>query len=505
MTTRPPDLVPRSLASQMERWAEAAVSWRPWAYQETALRLMLENPVFGLLLDPGLGKSAVTLAALKVLFKKRLARRALIVAPLRVAYATWPEELRAWRDFQDLGMAMLHGGDKEQVLRSLEPGHRVVVTNYETLPWLCGNPQLLKTLAADTLVFDELSRMKESHTVRFRALRPHLVKFTRRYGLTGSPVPNSYMDLFGEMYVLDRGAALGQYVTHYRNRYFFPTGFQMREWQLVPGMEKEINKAIAPITLRLDASDHLKLPKVMPDDVRWVELPPAARKEYDAIEETMMSTLFTAPLVSSAAARSKCAQIANGAVYTDPPLASSDAPEDWRRQRRWKSVHDAKVQALAELVQELQGQQMLVAIDFRHDVDSIRKELGAKVPCINGSTTRGEAAQFIEEWNAGVLQVLMVHPASAGHGLNLQKSHARHVCFFGIPDNFDYADQLWRRVWRQGNQAAFVLKHFIAARATVDAAKLRNLKVKGKTQQQFLDAMRAYAEERGYVVRGKRA
>ena len=489
----PPDLVPRSLAARMAQWRAEAKSWKPWPYQEQALRLMLENGQFGLFLDPGLGKSSTTLAALSILFKKKLTKRALVVAPLRVVYGVWPEEVCQWREFRDLHVALAHGGDKDQVLRMLEPEHNVVLTNYESLPWLCGNPAHLKALDADVLVCDELSRMKDSTIQRFRALRPHLAKFKRRYGLTGSPVPNSYMDLFGECYVLDRGATLGQYITHYRNRYFYPTGYQMREWALLPDSAEQINKAIAPMVLRLDAQDHLKLPNVLPDDVRRVDLPPAARKEYDSIEDSLMSTLFTSPLVNSASARSKCCQLANGAVYVDPPPGDE---EDWRRERRFKVMHEAKVEALVELVDELQGQQLLVAIDFHHDVAAVRKAMGEDIPCINGATTKGQLTAYLDAWNAGRLPLLMVHPASGGHGLNMQKSHARHVCFFGLPDNYDYYDQLWRRVWRQGNQAPFMLKHFIVARDTVDVAKMKNLERKGTTQRTFLDAMREYARER---------
>lgn len=495
------DLVPTSLAARMNNWRAEAKPWKPHDYQELALRLMLQNQFFGLLLDPGLGKTAVTLATLKLLFKRRISKRALVVAPLRVAYGVWPEEMCSWKDFQDIGVALIHGSNKDQVVRILEPQHKICLTNYESLPWLCGNPAIMKALNADTLVFDELSRMKDSGTVRFKALRPQLMKFQRRYGLTGSPVPNSYMDLFGEMFVLDRGAALGQYVTHYRNRYFYPTGYQMREWSLLPGSDKEINKAIAPLVLRLDAEDHLKLPKVLPDDVRRVDLPQAARKEYDRIEESLMSTLFATPLVSGVVARSKCAQLANGAVYIDPlPIDE----EDFRRERRWKQVHEAKVEALVELVNELHGQQLLVAIDFHHDVACIRKELGKNIPCINGDTTKGQLSQYIDQWNSGKLPLLLVHPASGGHGLNMQKSHARHVCFFGLPDNYDHFDQLWRRVWRQGNEAPFMLRHFLVARDTVDEPKLRNLRAKGKTQQTFLDAMREYALQRGYRLKEAR-
>ena len=345
------------------------------------------------------------------------------------------------------------------------------------------------------------SKWKDSTTVRFRALRKHLYLFKRRHILTGSPRPNNYLDLFGQIYLLDRGAALGAYVTHYKNRFFFPTGFEMREWELVPGMDKEINKLVAPMVLRLDAANHLKLPNTPPDRIHRVELPDKARKEYDTVEKKMMSELFGEPLVSPGAKRSKCSQMANGAVYTTPV----DPDERWQQAMRpYEVVHTAKVEALVDLFEELQGEPLLLGIGYRHDVEAIRKALGKGVPCINGATSRGQAAEYIDLWNKGKLPLLLGHPASIGHGLNLQKCNGRHVGFFDIPDSYDLMDQFWRRVWRQGNNASFVLRHFFAARRTVDDAKLANLRAHGTGQKAFLDAMREYAQSRGYVVKVRR-
>ena len=268
-------------------------------------------------------------------------------------------------------------------------------------------------------------------------MRPHLIKFERRHILTGSPRPKNYLDLFGQIFILDRGATLGQYVSHYRRQFFFPTGYQMREWEILPGAAEEINKLVAPKVLRLDAKDYLKLPRVMERD-HFVELPPKVRAEYDSIEKDLLSTLFDAPLTTSAAARSKCAQIANGSLYLDA------GPQDERwptKVRPVKVLHTAKVDALVELHDELQGEQLLIFIGFHHDVAAIRKALGKDIPCINGETTRGQASDYIDRWNRGKLTDMMAHPASAGHALNLQKFNPRHVAFFYIPDDYDHYDQ----------------------------------------------------------------
>jgi hypothetical protein len=338
------------------------------------------------------------------------------------------------------------------------------------------------------------SRWKNSQAVRFKALRKVIASFKRRYILTGSPRPRSYMDLFGQIYILDRGATLGCYVSHYRNQFFFPTGFQMREWELLPGADKQIDKLVAPMVLRVDAEDYLKMPG-KPDRMHRVVLPEKARKEYDAIESTSMSTLFNAPMVSAGAARSKLCQLANGAVYLDA-MASQDVRFPSTIKRPVKTLHTVKAEALADLVEELQGEPILVSIGYHHDVAAIRAVLGAATPCLNSEVTRVKSAAIIEAWNKGLLPVLLGHPASMGHGLNLQKCNCRHVAYYDVPDDYDLYDQFFRRVWRQGNKATFVFRHHFVAADTVDVAKMANLKRKGTGQNAFLQAMKEYAEAR---------
>jgi hypothetical protein len=492
------DLVPKSLHAEMERRKLDAVktkhAWTPWEYQQRGLRLMLENAQCGLLADPGTGKTSVTLAAVKLLLQKRLAKRVLIVAPLRPVYEVWPQEMSDWTDFHGLGVAILHDAGKERALRQLQPEHHIALINPEGFPWLAASAKHMKMLGADMLVIDESSRWKNSQAVRFKALRKVIASFKRRYILTGSPRPRSYMDLFGQIYILDRGATLGCYVSHYRNQFFFPTGFQMREWELLPGADKQIDKLVAPMVLRVDAEDYLKMPG-KPDRMHRVVLPEKARKEYDAIESTSMSTLFNAPMVSAGAARSKLCQLANGAVYLDA-IVGRDMRFPSTVKRPVKTLHTAKAEALADLVEELQGEPILVSIGYHHDVAAIRAVLGAATPCLNSEVTRAKSAAIIEAWNKGLLPVLLGHPASMGHGLNLQKCNCRHVAYYDIPDDYDLYDQFFRRVWRQGNKATFVFRHHFVASDTVDVAKMANLRRKGTGQNAFLQAMKEYAEQK---------
>lgn len=486
------DLVPsKALADKMQEWRAKARPWTPHDYQGRAIKFLLGSGQAGLLLPPGMGKTSTTLAVAKLLLQKKLVRRVLITAPLRTCYETWPAEMCEWSDFHSMRLALLHGPVKDKMLRALTPAHNIVVINPEGMSWLTETKARMKQLDADMLVVDESSLWKNSNSVRFKALRKYLSSFKRRYILTGSPRPRNYLDLHGQMYLLDLGNALGQYITHYRSQFFFPTGYQMREWELLPGMDVEINKRVAPMVMRLEARDYLTLPKEL-ERLHSIELPTKARTEYDSIEDTMMSTLFTKPLISSASSRSKCAQIANGSVYLDP-----EPDEKWgSKTRPCKVVHTAKVEALVDLYNELQGEPLLLGIGYKHDVVAIRKALGKDTPCINGDTTRKQAADYIERWNRGLIPLLLGHPASMGHGLNLQKFSSQHVGFFDLPDNYDTYDQFFQRVCRQGNKASFVMKHHFVVRDTVDVAKLRNLRNKGNGQKEFLQAMKEYSEER---------
>lgn len=497
-TPIPNDLVPKSLAVKMAEWRANAKPWKPWPYQERAIKFMIERGFAGLFLSPGMGKSSTTLAVAKILLQKKLIKRVLVVAPLRPCYDTWPEEVCSWSDFKDMRVALFHGGDKDKYLRALLPEHKICIINPEGVQWLTSSKKNMDLLGSDIMfVIDESSGWRNSNSVRFRAIRKYLRMFSRRYILTGSPRPRHYMDLHAQTYLLDLGHALGEYVSHYRNNFFYPTGYQMREWEILPGSAEKIDKLIAPMVMRLDAKDYLKLPKEL-EQTHRVDLPPAARLEYDKIENSLLSTLFSQPLVSSAAARAKVCQLVNGAVYAD-----SDPEEHWKHKRPVKFIHTAKVDALAELIDELQGEPVFVAIGYRHDVEAIRKKLGYDVPCINGETTRNQAADYITKWNKGELPVLLAHPQSCSHGLNLQRFNARHVAYFWIPDDLDVYEQFYLRVNRQGNKSSFVIKHHFIVNNSVDVVKMRTLRRKDTGQKAFLQAMKEYSEERAGGKRKK--
>lgn len=498
------------------RSAPSKPRWAPHNYQKKAVKFLLEHAAAALLLDPGLGKTSITYAACKTLKNKGVFKGALVIAPLRPVYSVWPKEQEKWQEFEGFSVGILHDEDKEAVLAEK---HDIYVINYEGVEWLFGSPppnykaiinpveraakkleyteemkQVKKRLAklfsnVDTLVFDELSKMKKADTNRFKSLKPWLGKFVRRWGLTGSPAPNGLMDLFGQAYVLDLGKALGAYITHYRNKFFIPTGFGGYTWELKYGAEDEIYKAIKPLALRMDAEDYLQMPSITPVTI-YVDLPPKARKMYDEMEEDLFTTMDTKEFVAAnaASASTKCAQIANGALYNDKVDPLTGLPTTGKRE--WKEVHPAKLAALRDLIEELQGTPLFGGYHFGHDLDRIVKLLGKDTPHCDHAPKMVD--KLFDQWNRNELPYLFGHPASVGHGNNLQEGNAAHIVLFSVPWDYELYDQFIRRLRRQGNTAKTVFVYHIVARNTVDEAKMAALASKGKGQKALLDALKSY-------------
>ncbi len=459
--------------------------WKPHKYQEKAIKHLLSHPEAGLFLDPGLGKTSITLAAIKILQSQHLVRRVLVIAPLRVAYGVWPVEVQKWKDFRHLRVSVLHGAGKEQ---ALQQDADIYVINPEGLGWLLSGGRFSK-LGADTLVVDESSKFKHTNTARFKSIKPVLAKFRRRWILTGTPAPNGLLDLFGQCYVMDLGKALGQYISHYRAKYFIPLDRLGYSWAPAEGSEQEIYKRIAPTVLRLGAKDHLDLPELVENIVR-VDLPDSARKVYQSLEDELFAELDNGSLavaLSTAAASVKCRQIANGGLYRqfdadDRPLLKKD---------EWVHLHDAKTDAVMSIVEELGGSPVLVAYEFAHDRERLLKAFGKDTPFIGGGVAAKRTAEIVEAWNKRQIPVLLGHPAAMGHGLNMQDA-GNHVIWHSLNWDLELDEQFVRRVWRQGNKSSHVFVHRIVARDTVDEAILRGLRRKGTVQTRLLDALRDY-------------
>lgn len=479
----------------------SGLDWKPTAYMKKAMQWVLEHPACGLFLDPGLRKTSITLGAFRLLRAKGMVRRMLVVAPIRVAYNVWPSEVEKWAQFQDLNVVVLHGKDKCDELLDDE-NVDIYVINPEGLDWLLGRPgkkkgeilpnmERFRRLDCQMFVLDESSKFKNTQTKRFKILRPFLPKFLRRVILTGSPAPKNYLDLFGQVYIMDLGHSLGQYITHYRNKYFDPSGFGGFDWKLREGSKELIQKQIKPYVLRLEAEDHISIPALVEVDIA-VDLPPKAREMYDEMEDELVyileggDNLLSAPTAS--AARGKCAQIAGGAVYKNKEGLEVRGKMDF------VDVHDAKLEALEEYLQERQGQPTIICYWYQHELIRIRKYLGKKfgdLPSISEVSLK-KGKEIEDAWNRNEIPVLLAQPASVGHGLNMQGGDAEHLVWYTLPDDFDIYDQTIRRLRRSGNKSSHVFSHRIIARRTVDVAKTKLLAKKGANQKDFLDAMKSY-------------
>ena len=462
------------------------------SYQKQGIKFLLEHGAAALLLDPGMGKTAIVLKAWSALLKAKVGSRMLIVCPLRPAQLVWPYEPHEWDDLKHLRIGLLHGKDKEKVLANRDDFDCLVI-NPEGLQWLLTgesrgtfvNMRRWRDLGFDTLVIDELTKFKKTSGVRFKVLKKVLGTFQRRWGLTGTPAPNGLIDLFGQMYVLDLGNALGRFVTHYRMQYFINPDGQGWKWILQPGADERIYERIRPLAMRASAEDHLELPELVLLKV-MVELEPKARKLYDDLEEALLAKAEEKKVVAAngAAASSKCRQIANGAVYIDDDLESKVQG----KKREVLPVHDGKINALEELIDELNGAPVFVAYEFNHDEARLRKAF-PDATFMSDARNAAKAKEIEDAWNRGQISVLFGQPASVGHGLNFQKGSAQHVVWFSMFWDLELYDQFIKRVRRQGNKALRVFVHHIMCKGTVDEDVWYSLKSKAKTQGALLEAL----------------
>lgn len=449
---------------------------------------MIEQGAAGLLLDPGLGKTSITFAALQILQQQGMIDRALVIAPLRPCYSVWPVEAAKWLEFNSLKVHVLHGKGRSEVALK-DPNVDVFVINPEGLPWLVEQ----KWKWPQMLVVDESTKFKHSNTKRFKLLRKLLKKFRRRYILTGTPAPNGLLDLFGQIFILDQGNALGRYVTHYRHTYFWPSGFGGYKWQLKRGAEQEIYAAIDPLVLRLDAADYLKLPPLIKTTVH-VDLPARARKLYQKLEQQMVLQLREGDVTAMNAGvlTNKCRQLAGGTVYTDSLPEDYDVGKD-PAERGYAVIHKAKIETLIDLIDELQGKPTIVAYEFNHERAQIETALKNhlnldEIHVIGGKVTAAQGREAETLWNRGELPVLLAHPASAAHGLNLQHG-GRVLIWFALPWNLEHYEQLVDRLWRQGQKERVFVYHLVT-KDTVDETVLMTLIRKNRTQRALLDALR---------------
>lgn len=493
------------MTTQNELFLQLPEPWEPHSYQRKAAKFLLENACAALFLDPGLGKTSVTLAAIKILKKKKLIDKILLIAPKRVCYNVWPSEIKKWIDFAGLTVEILHGPKKDEALKREAD---IYLINPEGLDWLLqvaktktprGKTKVsvdikwFKSLGFDVLCIDELSKFKHTSSNRFKSLKLVLHTFKRRWGLTGSPAANGLLDLFGQCYILDQGRSLGQFITHYRQKYFRQVDEGGFVWVPQEGAPELIYERLAPLALRMAAEDYLEMPTLIENNI-VLDLPPDVQEFYNAMEDDLIAMLGekTITAATAAVASGKCRQIANGGIYLTPELVITGFKIP-KQKREWLNLHTEKVDAIEELVEELQGSPLLVAYDFNHDLDRLRTRFPSAVFACD--LNMKQFSQLEARWNGGDVPLLFGHPQSIGHGLNLQGA-GNNVAWHSMTWDFDLYDQFIRRILRQGNKHRKVIVHHLLMRNTIDQIMLYALKSKNKGQQALFSGLKELAKRR---------
>ena len=446
------------------------MQYRPHDYQTYAKDFVLGHPYCGLILDMGLGKSVITLTALWDLILDSFdLRRVLVVAPKRVAEDTWPREIEKWEHLKGLTYSLVLGSEKQR-RAALQRRAFLYIINRENIAWLVENTRW----RFDALVIDELSSFKSSKAQRFRALKKVRPLCHRVIGLTGTPAPNTLIDLWPQIYLLDMGKRLGRFVTHYRERFFLPdkrSSYAIFSYKLRDGAEQQIYDLISDICVSMRAIDHLQMPALIANRV-IVRLSKSEHVLYNTLKRDMFLALNNNEIdaVNAAALSGKLCQLANGAIYA----ADSHAVR----------FHDRKLDALEDLIEGANGKPMLVAYWFKHDLDRIRERFAVR---------EIRESRDIADWNAGRIPIAVIHPASAGHGLNLQ-SGGNTLIWFGLTWSLELYQQTNARLWRQGQKADTVVIHHIVAEGTIDEQVLDALERKETTQTALMNAVKAQLE-----------
>ena len=448
------------------------MKFTPHDYQQYAIDFIESHETAAVLLDMGLGKTAITLTALNdLLFDSFEISRVLVIAPLRVARYTWPQEIAKWEHLKDIRYSVVVGVEKERLAALREPAS-IYIINRENVAWLVEKTDF----TYDTIVIDELSSFKNWNSKRFKSLMKVRPLAKRAIGLTGTPSGNGLMDLFAEFKVLDMGKRLGRYITRYRQTYFMP---DKRNGQVVfsyvpqPGAEDEIYEKISDITISMKATDHLPMPELVESEYT-VQMDKAEREIYSEMCDQLTIQMKDEEVTAANAGvlSGKLCQMANGAVYADGGGVLH--------------IHDRKLDALEDIIESMNGKPLLVAYWFKHDAERIEKRLHE----IHVPAVRLDADAAIDRWNKGEIPVALIHPASAGHGLNLQSGGSTLV-WFGITWSLELYQQTVARLYRQGQTAKTVVVQHIVTKGTIDLRILRALKEKDKTQAALIEAVKA--------------
>lgn len=446
------------------------MQYKPHDYQKRATELVIKIPKIGLFLDMGLGKTVITMTAIQELMYDRFeVTKVLVIAPKRVAEDTWTREHAKWDHLKELRISKVLGNEQQRI-HALKEDADIYVIGRDNVIWLINYYQgLRKGWPFDMIVIDELSSFKNPQAKRFRALRKVMPFVNRVVGLTGTPSPNSMMDLWAELYLLDRGERLGPTLSSYREKYFRPgarNGYVIYKWEPFRNAQKEIEEKISDICISMSAADYLTLPKRI-DNVIPVHLTDKEMAAYKQMEQEQLLKIDEEDIVAlnAAAVMNKLLQIANGSVYS----VDGDVVK----------IHDEKLDALEEII-DTTGEPVLVFYSYKHDLEAIRSRIkGARIL---------EGPEDIADWNDGKVQVLLAHPASVGYGLNLQEG-GHIIVWYGLTWSLELYQQANARLYRQGQDKPVIIHHLVAE-GTADEQVMHALQHKDMSQAALLEALK---------------
>lgn len=443
------------------------MKYKPHNYQQFATDFILNQSICCLMLDMGLGKTVITLTALWQLALDSFdVSKVLVIAPKRVAEDTWPKELAKWEHLTGLTASLVLGSAAEREA-ALQRKAFLYIINRENVAWLVKN----RYWDFDMVVIDELSSFKSNKAERFKAMKKVRPMVTRIVGLTGTPAPNTLLDLWPQMYLMDMGQRLGRFIGGFRDRFFLP---DKRNREIVysykprEGAEDAIYALISDICISMKAADYLDMPERIDNRIE-VSMSPKERKLYDDFQKDMVLSIDDEELdaANAASLSNKLLQMANGAVYGED--------------KKVIPIHDRKLDALEDLVEAANGKPLLVAYWYKHDLQRIKARF-KNARCI-------DTAKDIDDWNAGKIPLALIHPASAGHGLNLQDGGCT-IVWFGLTWSLELYQQLNARLWRQGQKHTVVIHHIIT-KGTHDEDVIRALENKDTRQSALIEAVRA--------------
>ncbi|WP_443660134.1 SNF2-related protein [Clostridium algidicarnis] len=448
------------------------MKFKPWSYQQYATNHIIDNNSSGLFLDMGMGKTVSTLTAVDNLIFLGEANKILVIAPLRVAEDTWSTEVDKWDHLKHLRISKVLGTQKQRV-KAMATEADIYVTNRDNVVWLVKN--YFSEWKFDMLVIDELSSFKSSKALRFRELKKVRPYFKRIVGLTGTPAPNSLIDLWPQLYLLDGGKRLGRTITGYRQQYFYPVqanGHIVYKYGLKDNAEKTIHERIGDICVSMKAEDYLDVPERI-DNIININLSESTTKKYKQLEKDLVLELEGNDITAANAAvlTNKLLQMSNGAMYSE--------------NKNVVEIHEEKLKALLDIIEAANGKPILIFYSFKHDFDRITKFLKSKKLKAVGL---GDSKD-IKKWNEGEIPILLVHPASAGHGLNLQYG-GNIIVWFGLTWSLELYQQANARLHRQGQKEKVIIHHLVS-RNTVDEDVMRALNAKEINQNTLLEAVKA--------------